>query len=214
MKKMKKMKKILVVAMAVALMAIPSLSFADAPKAIEKLDLRFETVSDNLATKAADALAKKEAYRAKMTEVLNTYTPALLGDFEAFWSNHDALHVSLIAERMRILQNNYTESKAYLESIKAAVEAKEMTREEAKAAISAYRAELKIEGQTTKSDIEALKLTYDLAEGERVTLNKALKTAIGSKDSAEVEAALMSIMAAQSKHLTFDQAKLDYFMTK
>lgn len=211
---MKKMKKTLVVALAVAMMAIPSLSFADAPKVIEKLDMRYETATDKLETKAADAVAKRDAYRAKMTETINVYAPALLGDFEAFWSDHDALHTALIAERTRIMQMHITESKAYFESIKAAVEAEEMTREEAKVAISAYRAEVKLERETTKTDIDALKVTYDLAEGEKLTLNKALKEAVLTEDPAAIEAALLDIIAAQPKHLSFDQAKLDYLMAK
>lgn len=210
----KKMKKMLVVTMAVALMTVPSLSFADAPKVIDKLDLRYETASDNLETKATDAIAKRDAHRVKMTELVNAYAPALLGDFEAFWSAHDSVHTELIAERTRIMDAQFTESKTYLESIKAAVVAKEMTKEDAKAAIVAFRSEVKLERETTKSDMDALKATYDLAEGERIALNKALKAAISTKDSAEIEAALLDIIAAQVKHLSFDQAKLDYLQAK
>jgi hypothetical protein len=211
---MKKMKKTLVVALAVAMITIPSLSFADAPKVIEKLDLRHETAAQNLETKAADAIAKRDAYRAKMTETINTYAPALLGDFESFWSEHDSLHIALIAERTRIMEKHYTESKVFYEGIKASVEADEMTREEAKSAILAFRAQVKLERETTKSDIDALKATYDLAEGEKIALNKALKEAVLAEDPAAVEAALTAIIAAQPKHLSFDQAKLDYLKTK
>lgn len=211
---MKKMKKTLVVALAVAMMAIPSLSFADAPKVIEKLDLRVETATDNLEAKAAEAIAKRDAYRVKMTEILNAYAPALLGDFEAFWSEHDSLHIALIAERTRIIQKYFAESKAFYEGIKASLEAEEMTREAAKAAIIAYRADVKLERETTKADIDALKATYDLAEGEKLALNKALKAAVVTKDPAAIEAALLEIIAAQPKHLSFDQAKLDYLEAK
>ena len=149
-----------------------------------------------------------------MTEILNAYAPALLGDFEAFWSEHDSLHIALIAERTRIIQKYFAESKAFYEGIKASLEAEEMTREAAKAAIIAYRADVKLERETTKADIDALKATYDLAEGEKLALNKALKAAVVTKDPAAIEAALLEIIAAQPKHLSFDQAKLDYLEAK
>lgn len=215
--------KVIVTSLTVILLALPTLSFADvatakiAPDkvtALDKLDMRVEAASARLEEKAADALAKRDAYRAKMTDIRSEFAPTMQSDFDALWSQHDGLHTALFAERTRILNDKQTETKAIFDSVRAAVAAGDMTREEAKATLSAHKDSLQADKAATQAQIDTLKATYDVPEGTLKALNQALKAAVESGDSEAVSSALTDILNSLAQHLTFDQAKLDYFQTK
>ena len=192
MKRNLSLKKIVLSCIAIVLIAAPTMSFADTVTPTEKID----------------------AYRTKLTEVIGNYAPELQSTFDGLWEEHDALHGSLKAERERIFSENAAEGKSFMESIKASLLSKELTREEAKVQIEAYRAGLKAERESTQAEIDALKASYDVPEGTVKALNEALKSAVEADDSEAVVAALTEIINSLTQHLTFDQAKLDLLMTK
>ena len=206
--------KIVLSCIAIALIAAPVMSFADTVTPAEKIDLKIGEFNERLEAKAADVIEKRDAYRAKLTEVIGSYAPELQSSFDTLWDEHDALHTSLIAERERIVSVNAAEGKAFMDSIKASVLAGDLTREEAKAQIEAYRAGMKAEREATKSEIDVLKATYDVPEGTIKTLNDAIKTAVEADDATAVSVALTDLMNSLSQHLTFDQAKLELLVTK
>lgn len=218
----RKFKNVMVLGLAIVLLAVPSLSFADVETTgtktgtgyQDKLNERLSEKLANIEEKGAAALAKRDAYRARMTEVINEFTPDLLATFESFWASHDTVHASLIAERERIANEQYAEAIAFSDSIKAAVLAGEMTREEAKTAIQGYRSEVKIEREATKAAIDALRLELDVPQGTMKAYHEALKSAVTVGDAALVEAALMDLISTQPGHLAFDQAKLELLMSK
>lgn len=203
--------KIVLSCIAIVLIAAPTMSFADTT---EKIDLKAVEFTERLEAKAVDVIEKRDAYRAKLSEVIGRYAPELQSSFDALWDEHDALHTSLIAERERIVTENAAEGKTFMESIKASVLAGDLTREEAKVQIEAYRAGLKAERDATKSEIDVLKATYDVPEGTIKALNDAIKSAVEADDAVAVTAALTDLMNSLSQHLTFDQSKLDLLMTK
>ena len=218
----RKFKNVMVLGLAIVLLAVPSLSFADVVTTgtmtgtgyQDKLNERLSEKLANIEEKGAAAIVKRDAYRARMTEVINEFAPDLLATFESFWVSHDSVHTSLIAERERIANEQYAEAIAFSDSIKAAVLAGEMTREEAKTAIQAYRSEVKIEREATKAAIDALRLELDVPQGTVKAYHEALKAAVVAGDAASVELALLDLISIQPQHLAFDQAKLELLMSK
>jgi len=217
-----KLKNVMVLGLAIVLLAVPSLSFADVnvasvktgPSFQDKLNDKLSEKLANIEEKGAAAIEKRDAYRARMTEVINEFAPDLMGTFESFWADHDAVHAALIAERERIANEQFAQAIAFSESIKAAILAGEMTREEAKTALQAYRSEVKIEREATKVSLDALKAELDVPQGNMKAYHDALKMAVTAGDAALVESALQDLISTQPQHLAFDQAKLALLETK
>lgn len=218
MKKNSFLNKVVITSLAVILLAVPTLSFADvnADKAIgmDKRGERIESAALKFDEKIADALGKKDAYREKMTVLIGDFAPELQGEFDALWDTHDSLHTGLVAERTRILEEKQTETKALFDEVKAAVAAGDMTREEAKLELTGHREALQADKAATQAELDEIKATYDVPEGTIRVINDAIKAAVESGDVAAVKAGLTDLLNSLAKHLTFDQAKLDFFQTK
>lgn len=207
MKKDSFIKKVMVTSLAVVLLAIPTLSFADVATTKATASVQFEE-------KAADVLAKRDAYRAKMTEIIGDFAPSMQSDFDTLWAAHDDLHTSLFAERTRIISQKQAETKAVFDDVKAAVASGDMTRIEAKATLTSHKEALEADRNATQAKMDELKATYDVPEGTVKALNQALKVAIESGDATAIASALSDLLSSLAQHLTFDQAKLDYLQTK
>ncbi|GAB6107369.1 hypothetical protein [Fusibacter bizertensis] len=218
MKKNSFIKKVMFTSLAVVLLAIPTLSFADVAAgrttAMDKVDMRIEDAGAQFEEKAADVLAKRDAYRAKMTEIIGAFAPDMQSDFDTLWATHDELHTALIAEHKRIISQKQAETKAVFDDVKAAVASGDMTRIEAKATLTSHKEALEADRNATQAKIDELKATYNVPEGTVKALNQALKAAVESGDATAVANALSDILNSLTQHLTFDQAKLDYLQTK
>lgn len=220
---MAKLRKMMAIALAVVVLAIPSLSFADemVPRSEQKrfdvqsrANQRFEPLKARLQEKAGQALEKKEIHRSRLTSIINEYAPVLLGEFQNFWDAHDAVHAELLVERERIAGENKEEAIAFAERVKAKVLAGEMTREEAKAEIEAFRAELKAERDSIKAEIDALKDALNVPEDVIKGLHESLKAAVASEEGDAIVAILEEMIELHPQHITFDEAKLELLKTK
>lgn len=180
----------------------------------EKIALKFAEKRKAFEQKQQDRLAqaqeKKLNYRTKMTEIINLYAADLMDAFEAAWASHDSIHTDLMAERATIRTGHLSANEAYLLDIHAQVEAGTMTKEAAKAAIETFRAANVADREVVKQTIEALKANSGVTPELRKELNDALTVAIATKDPVAVKAALNGILAALTKHIEFDGAKLTY----
>lgn len=211
MMKKSNVKKMLSLSLAVILLLVPSLSFADetAPPAQKTFN-----VEDRLHERFGEVQERKEVYRERLIDLVSEFAPELLADFESFWNDHDDIHTQLMAERERIAETKRTESMAFFESIKARVTSNEITREEAKLELEAFRAAERAERESVKAEFEALKESMDVPQEVIKDLHDSLKDAEEIGDVETVKEILMELISYQPQHLAFDQAKLELMMTK
>ena len=229
-----KMKKMMAVGLSAIILLIPNLSFADESTApTEKIlkaegrlngrlgektgDRSVERLSefkDGIKERAGEASEKKEVSRERLTNLINQYAPDLLVDFQNFWTAHDHIHQQLMAERERIMEAKKEESITFNEMIKAKVSSGEMTREEAKVEIEAFRAVEKTERESVKAEFDTLKETLDVPKEVIEKLHESLKAAAEAGDSEAVTETLEEMISYHPQHLVFDQAKLELMMTK
>lgn len=217
-----KMKKMLAISLAVIVLLVPSLSFADeatvpAQKKFNvegKLNQRLDTFKEGIKERAGEHQEKKEVYRERLTALIGEYAPELTADFESFWSAHDAIHEQLMAERERIAEAKKEESIAFFEAIKEQVTSGEMTREEAKVEIEAFRTAVREEREAVKAEFDALKEALDVPQEVIKALHDSLKVAAEAGDGDAVTEILEEMISYQPQHLAFDQAKLELMMTK
>lgn len=208
----KKWRQVAMVGMALTLVSIPSMSFADTKPMPEKLGNgpRIEgRVEKGTRDRKGERPELKEEHRAQLTETITQYAPELLGTFEAFWNDHDALHTSLMAEKDRIAEAEKEASIAFMDGIREKVTAGTLTREEAKVEIEAYRATVRETREARRIQIEALKPS----EPDKKEMHDALINAIESEDAAAVVEALNAMISTHAQHLSFDQAKLELLKT-
>lgn len=215
------LKSLITLSLCIALLALPMVSFANtgdgpSPKVnmADRIQAKFEDRQASLDDKRAQVQDKKLIAQERLIEIIQTFAPDLEADFQSFWSQHEALHVALIQEEKRIATEKQAETMAFHETIKAQVLDKTITPEEAKAQMLAYREEAKAEREAVRAEVEALKASLDVPREAVKALYDALKVAVENQDQAAVEAALLGLIDLQPSHLTFDQAKLDLFMTK
>ena len=213
MKKMKHMKKTLSIALAVVLLTVPSLSFADGTSqkktdVQDRLTEKVNVFKANFEEKKGQLGEKKEGYREKMSLVIQASAPDLLDTFQEFWTLHDAVHVQLVTEHGRLASAQKDESVAFYETIKAQVTSGAITREAAKVQLQAYRAQVKTERETVKAALDALKVDMAIPEGVVKGLHNALKAAVIADDEDAIPSILEDMIALQPQHLAFDQAKL------
>lgn len=216
------MKKMLAMGLALILLLVPSLSFADeatipAQKKFNvegKLNHRLDTFKEGLEERAGENQEKKEGYRERLSALIGEYAPELIGDFEDFWSAHDEIHEQLMAERERIAEAKKEETIAFFEAIKAQVISGEMTREEAKVEIEASRTAVREEREAVKAEFDALKEALDVPQDIIKALHDSLKVAAEVGDGDRVTEILAEMISYQPQHLAFDQAKLELLMTK
>lgn len=221
-----KMKKMLAISLAVIVLLVPSLSFADeiapttqrnfraAGRVNERLGERLGAFKDGLKERAGEAEERKEVYRERLAELIGEYAPELLVEFESFWDAHDDIHEQLKAERERIAEAKKEEAITFFEMIKAKVTSGEMTREEARVEIEAFRAAEKAEREAVKAEFEALKEAMDVPVETIKALHEALKVAAEAGDGEAITGILEEMISYQPQHLAFDQAKLELMMTK
>lgn len=211
----KKWRQVAMVGMALTLVSIPSMSFADTKPMPEKLGNgpRIEgRLEKGTRDRKGERPEMKEEHRARLTETITQYAPELLGTFEAFWNDHDALHTSLMAEKDRIAEAEKEASIAFMDGIREKVTAGTLTREEAKVEIEAYKSTVRATRDARRTQIEALK-SMDISETVKKEMHDALINAIESEDAAAVVEALNAMISTHAQHLSFDQAKLELLKT-
>lgn len=194
----------------VTLVLMISVAYAEEGGVNKPLGKRLDQALGQLAERGELAIEKKEQYRSRMTEVVEVFASDLMGQFESFWSSHDAVHSALLAVHQNRIEAMKVTVRERMDSIKEAVKAGEMTREEAKAELEAMRNQFSEDRDAVRAEIEALKQELDVTPEKVKALHEALRLAVAGEDTDAVHSALLEILEAQEQHLAFDQAKLAY----
>lgn len=240
---MVKMGKLVLLTALVTAIALPSMAFADqkketpvtprekivlgekpapreqAPKAnpAEKIAQRFEEKRQAIEAKKEDRNAEQEAkqmqFRTKLTEIIALYAADLSDEFQGSWATLDGIREDVRAVHEQIRTKNMARNEAFMIDIRTKVQAGTMTKEEAKAAIQAFKATNEAERAVVRDTIEAMKLAAGISPEAHKALHDALMAAVEAKDAVAVEAALVAILDGIQDHMAFEQAKLAYLST-
>lgn len=146
-------------------------------------------------------------FKSNLTEVLVTYNPDLLVNFNNLWANHDAIHLDL-----ELLKDNHkaamkAQKEALRAEMKALIEAETLTKEEAKLVFEEEKTLNQEAKALVRAEIDALKVTYGVDKDQMKALVQVLKTAVEAEDAGQVNQSLLAIYSRFENHIAFDQAK-------
>jgi hypothetical protein len=176
---MKSLKRNLVMVLVLAL-ALSSFSFADVTALSTKGFLAGEEMNEKVKRDGALGL-------------FLTYAPEIYDEMVALKDNHVAIHteITAIKDQLKAIRESRKADKKNLgQEMKSqyatALKNKEMTREEAKAAIKvalANQSRQKLIDETYKAQLEALRLEINANREERLAVRASIKTALADKEN-------------------------------
>jgi len=153
----------------------------------------------------------KEAYRERITLVVQKFAPDLLSDITSSWAEHDSVHEELENLKADALEAKKEETKLVLKGLKADIDAGTITRDEAKEMLQEMRAANQARREEVRADIDELKVLYDVDPEDVKLIHKSLSDAVIAQDAEAVYEALELLIDSLQKHILFDQMKIEYF---
>lgn len=161
---------------------------------------------------AGEAPKQREAAQPKgdekLIEIVTTYAPELLPNFEAAIAEHQSVHVQLEAKATERFTSQLEAHQLFLADITSKLRSGEIDRATAKQMIEARRTEVKTQREAVKAEIQALKASFNLSPEVNKAMMQTLKTAIEAEDTALITETLNAIYSTLLTHIQFDYAKL------
>ena len=171
----------------------------------------------------AEREVKKAEREAKREETLNTMYPeivetnaALRTDLETSKEEVKSIKDQIDAITGVDKEANKAEATAFMESLKAQLEAEEITREEAKELFDNYRETQKAANEDSlnmsdenKAQLEEIKTEFQSFKEERATISKELKEAVTNEDSAAFKVAFDKSIVILETTLSLENQKIE-----